>query len=85
MYQNGGKDTKRPNNIPKDHKIYLKDHKIYQNTTKYTKNTTKYTKRPRNIPKDHKIYQKTAKYIKCPFMKAKCRKINQVAKNCKTF
>jgi hypothetical protein len=40
--------TKRPQNIPKDHKIYQM--------------TTKYTKRPQKIPKDHKIYQKTTKF-----------------------
>jgi hypothetical protein len=44
------KCTKRPQNIPKWHKIY-------QKAIKYTKSAIKYTKRPENWPNDHKIYQ----------------------------
>jgi hypothetical protein len=47
-----GKYTKRPQNIPNDHKKY--------------QTTTKYTKRPQNIPNDHKIDQKDIKYSKWP-------------------
>jgi hypothetical protein len=49
LYQNGGKYTKWPQNIPNDHKIYQM--------------TTKYTKWPQNIPNGHKVYQMAVIYL----------------------
>jgi hypothetical protein len=62
-YQNGGKCTKSPQNLPNYHNMYqitTKNTKVPQNIPNYQKIyqiTTKYTKSPQNIPNYHNIYQ----------------------------